>query len=77
MIKRFKQSEEGLDLIQLLIAVAILGALLAIGVLTLIGRVDAAKRTASDAAVANAVTATKIMLSEGTDKTTWDQRSAI
>ena len=77
MINRFKQSEEGLDLIQLLVAVAILGALLAVGVLTLIGKVDSAKNTASDAAVANAVTAAKVVLAEGTATTPPAQRAAI
>ena len=77
MIKRFKQSEEGLDLIQLLIAVAILGALLAIGVLTLIGRASDAKKTASDASVANAVTATKTILAEGEATTAAAQDTAI
>ena len=77
MINRFKQSEEGLDLIQLLIAVAILGALLAIGVLTLIGKASDAKKTSSDAAIANAVTATKVVMAEGEATTTAAQQAAI
>ena len=65
MVKRFQASDEGLDLVQLLIAVVIMGFLLAVGTLILIGKANDAKLNSSDAAVANAVTAASVVLSEG------------
>jgi len=77
MIKRFQASDEGLDLVQLLIAVVIMGFLLAVGTLILIGKANDAKLNSSDAAVANAVTAASIVLSEGNATTVVDQEDAI
>jgi len=77
MIKRFQASDEGLDLVQLLIAVVIMGFLLAVGTLILIGKANDAKLNSSDAAVANAVTATSIVLSEGNATTVATQEAAI
>jgi len=77
MIKRFQASDEGLDLVQLLIAVVIMGFLLAVGTLILIGKANDAKLNSSDAAVANAVTAASVVLSEGNATTVATQEAAI
>jgi hypothetical protein len=45
--------------------------------LTLIGKVNSAKNTSANAAVANAVTAAKVVLSEGNETTAVGQQAAI